>query len=101
MHQDERRRRDGPCVGLTRVVQVDAEPGRRFPIRFSRCSREGQVVWLNQLAGFVNQAHVRQLVLLSVGVFNIADRAPDLGHAGSDTRVTAATDPRSPGHGLA
>ena len=94
--QDEGRPRDRPGARARLVGQDDAEarragPSRRSPRRLERLRGRG-----DGLAVLVDHLGVGQLVLLGIGIFDVADRALGLADVVGDAFVALGADADRP-----
>ncbi|MCY1515388.1 hypothetical protein D9M68_499720 [compost metagenome] len=99
MHQDEGGAGDGPRIlaGLVGQHLVEA----LVPVGTGGGGLEGAVVGRDERAGGVLQLGVGHLVLLDVGVLDVADRVGQAVHESGDAFVALATRAGGPVHGRA
>src|SRR5258706_3046281 len=84
VHQDESRSGDGPAV-LARLFGEDLVETRGIlPVGAGGRGLEALVVGRHEVPVFVLQQRVGHLILLGVGVFDVADRTLDPLHEGGD-----------------
>ena len=99
VHQDEGGTSDGPGI-LAGLVGQDLVEGLG-PFRTSGCSLEGGVVRRDEIASAVLQQGVVHLVLLHVGVFDIADGIGQTVHESCNAFIALAASAHRPVHGRA
>ncbi|EAW42553.1 hypothetical protein N9414_24358, partial [Nodularia spumigena CCY9414] len=99
VHDDEGRRGDGPCL-LARLVGQDLVEALG-PVGTGSSGLEGGVIRGHEGAACGLQLGVGQLVLLDVGVLDVADGVGQATHEGGHAFVALAACARGPVHGLA
>src|ERR1051325_5866064 len=93
VHQDEAGAGDRPAVFARLVGQEQVEARRFRPVRIRGCRLEALAVRGNEFAVVVAQQRVGELVLLSEGVLDIADRAVGARRQRGDPLIALAPKP--------
>ncbi len=97
--KDEGRRSDGPGLRSRLIRQDLIKPGSLGPVGVGGGGLEALGRRADNLSVLVDHFHEGQLILLGVGVFDIADRALGVGDRAGDALIALGAD--STGHSTA
>ena len=101
VHQDEGRRRDRPGLVTRLIGQDHVVAGGVGPVGIRGSSLESLDGRLHRLAALIDQGRIGQLVLLGIGIFDIADRVLGLADVAGDAFIALGADADRPLDGRA